>query len=315
MNEFQLIEHYFKPLTEVNDKNIIVNSGDDAAVINIDSQHQLVISTDTLVSNVHFLPGQNPFDIAYKSLMVNVSDIASMGARPEYITLALTLPNFDSDFLEQFAKGLKKACEDYNLKLIGGDITKGPMAINVTILGTVKQNCAVTRAGAKLNDIIMVSGDLGAARLAYEHEKLGIAIEPQDLKILNEKLYHPKPRVDLSQDLQQKAHAAIDISDGLGADLGHILKASHVGAIIKFADLPIHPLVKKYYQADIYEFAINSGDEYELCFLVPDDTVAQYFSTKYNAKKIGIIENTEGLTAINLNDEIINLKIAGYSHF
>lgn len=316
MNEFELINHYFSPLKATDDDNIIVNIGDDGAVIDIDPESHLVVSTDTLVNNVHFLASFDPFDIAYKALMVNISDMAAMGAQPKYITLALTLPDTNKEFLSRFAQGIDAGCKKYNVRLIGGDLTKGPLSITITILGMVKKNQALTRNGAKLNDIIMVSGALGLGRLSYEYLDLGLDIEENDLAILKQKLLHPSPQVTLGQELLGNANACIDISDGLAADLSHILKSSNVGATLDLSSLPIDKLVKKYInKTSAVEFVLNSGDEYELCFTLPSEKLAQYFNKKYNAIKIGVVDRECGLKAVDAQCNILDVAVKGYSHF
>lgn len=311
MNEFELIKHYFHELSN-QDKNVVVGIGDDAAVLDIPKGYQLLVSTDTLVYGVHFLKSDHAFDIAYKSLMVNISDIVAMGGTPKWATLSLTLPDNDDSWLQAFSNGLKKGLDDYSLSLIGGDTTKGSLSITISLLGIVPYNKAIKRQGAKENDIIMVSGDLGGAALAISKD---LKFNNKDKEILQRKLLHPMPNVKLGQALIDKANSAIDISDGLSQDLGHILNASNLGATIELHQIPTHPLVKKYKLKKVYELALFGGDDYELCFTVPSIEAANYFSEKFNATKIGIIEKKPGLRGIDDKGQIHDIEIKGYNHF
>lgn len=312
MNEFEIINHYFKPLS-YKDNNIIESIGDDAAILDIPKGYQLLISTDTSVSGIHFLNSYNPFDIAYKALMVNISDIIAMGAIPKWVTLSLTLIDNDTTWLEEFSKGLKQGLDDYSLSLIGGDTTRGSsVSVTFTLLGIVSCGNAIKRNGAKSDDLIMVSGNLGGASFALNKN---IKITTEDKKILMDKQLHPILNPKLGEALQNRANSAIDISDGLAQDLGHILNASNLGATLLLDEIPIHPLVTKYAEKHALDLALFGGDDYELCFTVPSIEIANYFVKNFNAKKIGFIEQKPGLRGIDKQGKLINIQTKGYNHF
>ena len=226
MDEFQLIQKYFNwPLT---DPTIELGVGDDAAIFNLDSVYQLVTSTDTLLEGVHFFKDASPEDIAYKALAVNLSDIAAMGAIAKYFTLAITLPKLDEIWLKNFSLSLRETSKKYNVSLIGGDTTRGPLNITITMMGVVEKSKAIKRSGANNGDNIYISGEIGDAALCLK--KINEGEQPDKTEIV--KLNRPIPRLNLGHALNGIASSCIDISDGLEQDLSHIIKASKVGAII-----------------------------------------------------------------------------------
>lgn len=317
MNEFSLIDQFFKPFP-ITRKDVLLGIGDDAACLNIPEGFNLLVSTDTLVSGIHFLPEWNPYDIACKSVMVNVSDMAAMGAQPCYVTLALTLPKLNEIWLKAFSKGLKDSLNQFNIDLIGGDTTHGPLAITLTIMGLAPHNKAIRRSGAKSGDVIMVSGFLGAAALAVQTLD-NPDVSPQDKEILMNKLVHPNPRVDLIELIRNYATSAIDISDGLSADLNHICVASGVGACLDRTLIPVHPLLNKYWGEQAVDLALTGGDDYELCFTVASDKAEQCLKElnrlKLECYPIGIIEDGAGLKIKTADGGREELQPRGYSHF
>jgi len=317
MNEFSLIDTYFKAPALSRD-DVIFGIGDDAACLAVPAGQQLLVSTDTLVAEVHFLSSWDPYDIACKAVMVNISDIAAMAAKPCWLSLALTMPEFDKIWLDRFAQGLHDSLRQFNIALIGGDTTHGPLSITITIHGLIPAGKAVRRNGAKPGDKIYVSGELGAAALAVEFLKNN-DIDEQDNNVLMQKLKHPNPRIDLAEILQEHASSAIDISDGLSADLNHICVASKVGVCLNSTAIPVHPLVRKYKQNDAVDFALIGGDDYELCFTVPAAKETKFLSALHKAGlrcyPIGVIEETLGFRIEMANTEIKNFAPRGYSHF
>ncbi|KTD06119.1 Thiamine-monophosphate kinase [Legionella gratiana] len=316
MNEFSLIAQFFKPLDLKSDE-VLLGIGDDAACLHLSDGVDLLISTDTLVSDVHFLPEWNAYDIACRSVMVNVSDMAAMAAKPCWITLALTLPELNSKWLTAFAHGLKDSLNQLNMTLIGGDTTRGPLSITITILGTAPEGQAISRSGAKPGDIILVSGELGAAALAIK--LLDTKIPKHEKEELMHKLLHPKPRIDLIDFLRLHATAAIDISDGLSADLNHICVASGVGACLNEDAIPTHSLLKKYLHGKAVDLALTGGDDYELCFTVPEDQFPSLMSelkkTNLLCYPIGVIEDAPGIRIKSVDNQCHALKPMGYTHF
>lgn len=317
MNEFGIIDHFFKK-SSLNREDVIFGIGDDAACVQVPQGQQLLISTDTLVSGVHFLDSHSASDIAWRAVMVNISDMAAMAATPCWTTLALTTPEFDQSWFAHFSQSLQAALGQFGVALIGGDTTRGPLALTLTVFGTAPDGKAIRRSGAKVGDIIWVSGLLGAAALAVTFlNKEGL--EPAERAILMDALMRPKPRTDLTPLLRQYAHAAIDISDGLTADLNHICEASGVGACLQLNAIPIHPLLKKYCSDRGFDLAVGGGDDYELCFTCsPDNTHAML--TELNAMgltcyPVGTIEEKPGLRGIDEQGKIHEVRVCGYSHF
>ncbi len=317
MNEFELIDQFFKPIfAKRND--VLFGIGDDAACVRLSPGKNILISTDTLVSSVHFLPEWEPFDIAYRAAMVNISDMAAMAADPCWVTLAITLPELNQSWLESFSRGLESALSEYNVALIGGDTTRGPLSITITVMGTAPDGQAIRRNGAKPGDVILVSGVLGAAALAVQLLTQN-DLPQHDKEELKSKLLHPKPRVDLAPILRSYASSAIDISDGLSADLNHICVASGVGACLTESLIPVHGLLNKYLPGQAVDLALTGGDDYELCFTVPAESLDAVMRTLDKANltcyPIGVIEEQRGLRIKLADNTYEQLKPRGYSHF
>lgn len=317
MNEFSLIEHFFQSIPSSR-QEVKLGIGDDAAIIDVPEGMELLVSSDTLVANTHFLPEWDAFDIAYKAVMVNVSDIAAMGGEPCWISLSLTLPMLESAWLSRFSNGLKTAVQQHHLALIGGDTTQGPLSISITIHGFAPKGTSVRRSGAQPGDNVYISGVLGGAALAVKHlhtESLSF----KDKAILMEKLNRPKPRVDLADILRCFASAAIDISDGLSSDLNHICTASGVRAELDLKLIPVHPLVTHYQVNDPIDFALNGGDDYELCFTVPYEKepflLEALRKNSIPCYAVGKILPGSGLWAKDKQGKTSPINIAGYQHF
>ena len=299
MNEFELIQNYFNwPLS---DPDIELGIGDDAAIFNLDSGYQLVTTTDTLSEGVHFFKNDSPEDIAYKSLAVNLSDIAAMGATAKCFTLALTLPKLDEIWLKQFSQSLKQTSKKYNVSLIGGDTTRGPLNITITMMGVVEKSKAIKRSGARNGDNIYVSGEIGDAALCLK--KINAGERPHKAELI--KLNRPIPRIELGSALKGIANSCIDISDGLEQDLSHIIKASKVGAMVDIQELPLSQSMIKYIESnDDWALPLCGGDDYELCFTAPENFYSEIINIaefcKIKITKIGVINDSK------------DLKIKGY---
>jgi thiamine-monophosphate kinase len=318
MDEFSLIDHFFKPFP-LHSKEVVFGIGDDAACLHLPADKQLLISTDTLVSGVHFLPHWDAAAIASKAARVNISDMAAMAAEPRWITLALTLPDLNPSWLESFAKGLQNTLNQFSVELIGGDTTHGPLSVTITILGLAPQGGVLKRSGAQPGDIIMVSGPLGAAALAVHFLDKPKAIAEKDNALLMQYLLHPQPRVDLIPLLRTHASAAIDISDGLSADLNHICQASGTGACFTQESIPVHPLLMQYVPQQALDFALSGGDDYELCFTVPPAAVNSLMQALKEMNlvcyPVGVIESTKGLRIKTVNEPPKTINPQGYKHF
>src|SRR5690554_5408604 len=262
--EFDLIETYFTHRLPQRD-DVAVGVGDDGAVMQVPEGSDLVVVTDTMVQGVHFDCDTPARAIGHKVVAVNLSDLSAMGAEPGWISLAITLPEINDDWLTGFAHGLREICDYYNCQLIGGDTTQGPLSVTVTAHGFVPRDKAVRRDGAKPGDWIYVSGTLGDAGLALAARQHRQKLNPDYQRRLTERLYFPSPRVALGQSLRGIASSAIDVSDGLVADLRHILKASHVGARLSVDELPLSLALTESLSAEqSIAFALTSGDDYEL---------------------------------------------------
>jgi thiamine-monophosphate kinase len=318
VREFDLIDRYFSGLTNT-DTSVNCGIGDDAAVIDIPPDQELLVSVDTLVSGIHFSPTSTAYDIGYKSLAVNISDIAAMGGVPRWATLALTLPKVEPEWLQAFANGFADIANKYAVSLIGGDTTQGPLSITIQIMGTAEKGKSVLRSGAKPGDLIYVSGCLGAAGLACKTLKA----YPDDQTIPShclERLHRPVPRVELGQHLGGLATAAIDISDGLAADLGHILKSSAVAAQVQLAAVPVCEELLKLEDRELaWQIALAAGDDYELCFTIAAERQAELEQSlkqlNYPVACIGKITAGEGISWLQESGTEVKLQLDGYQHF
>jgi len=236
--------------------------GDDCALLRPDAGLDLAVTSDMLVEGRHFLPGAEPRALGHKALAVNLSDLAAMGATPRWATLALALPAVEPAWLEAFSEGLFALAARYNVDLVGGDTTRGPLrTLSITAIGEVPPGLALERAGARPGDDIWVSGELGGAALALAHPEI-----PEAAK----RLHTPEPRVELGERLRRLAHAAIDVSDGLAGDLVHILRRSDVGATVEYSLIPRCPAFEALNNPALEkDCVLAGGDDYELVFTAP----------------------------------------------
>jgi len=323
-SEFDIIRQYFTPssISQTRD-DVVLGIGDDAAILDISEhhqQHQLVQSVDTLVAGVHFPIETSPQDIAYKALAVNLSDMAAMGAEPAWFTLAITLPDADEKWLKDFSESLSSISKDYNVQLIGGDTTHGPLCISITINGFVPIGKALTRHKAQVADKIYVSGTIGDAALALAAWQGQCLLREESIDYLQQRLNRPKPQIELGLLLTEYASSCIDISDGLIADLKHITDSSGVGATIYFENIPLSKEFNLNLTDDILiaSLVLSGGDDYELCFTIPSGKQAD-FEKDINEKNIlatciGEIDAGTGVKCIKSNKEI-DIQNYGYQHF
>jgi thiamine-monophosphate kinase len=315
LGEFDLIRRFFTGQS-VRRPETILGVGDDCALLRCPSGWDLAITVDTLVAGVHFLPEADPESLGHKALAVNLSDLAAMGAEPGWATLALTLPEVDERWLEAFARGFFALAGRHGLELVGGDTTRGPLSITIQAMGLVPEGGAIRRSGARPGDLVYVSGPLGSAGLGLKIRLGQTALEAADAV---DRLEQPEPRVDFGRRLRGLASACIDISDGLAGDLGHILEASEVGAVLDWDCLPLPDSVRRYV-ADTGDWALplTAGDDYELCFTVPparkDEMEQRLSDAGLAAVPIGRIEPEPGLK-LRKDGRTIDLTPAGYEHF
>jgi len=311
VNEFEIIERFFVENSPA--LGVKVGPGDDCAVLEVSSGEQLIVTTDTLVEQVHFPVLSPPEKLGYRSCATALSDIAAMGGRARWASLALTLPEMDSAWLTSFVAGFRQALSIDETSLVGGDLTRGPLSITWHITGTVNNNGAILRSGAKVGDEIYVSGQLGAAAYA-----LNFLAEASSNHACLAAYWSPTPRLALGRELARLASCCIDISDGLLADLSHILKASGKGANIECPSIPVHPALHELDHAEQLQYALAGGDEYELCFTSKPGCTERLeaLSRAYNLPltRIGeIVEmNNENLIHASTGEA---LHAQGYKHF
>lgn len=312
--EFDIIEHYFKPLSRSTRPGDLA-IGDDGALITPPPNSQLVVVTDTLVSGVHFPIHASAYDIGWKALAVNLSDLAAMGAQPAFYSLALTLPQASQAWLADFAGGLADCAKPYNVPLIGGDTTRGSLCISVTAQGWVEQGKALLRGGAKVGDDIYVSGMIGEAGLGLSLALAEQAPRNAAEQLALQRLNRPQARVELGLALVGLANSAIDISDGLLADLSHILRASNLGANLHSAQLALSDAVKHWAQGDNLK-ALQAGDDYELCFTAPKNQRASIanLAARLNLP-LHLIGETTQTPGLVVDDVCANHAHLGYQHF
>lgn len=319
LSEFQLIEKYFAHATAVRN-DVALGIGDDAAVLDVAEGRQLVLTVDCSIGDVHFPKNSNADDVGYRCLAVNLSDLAAMGAEPCWVTLSLTLPENDEQWLRGFSHGMAELAKRHNVSLVGGDTTRGSLAISIQASGQVEKNHYLTRNGAKPGDKIYISGSLGdaAAGLAfYQREKIRLS---EDELTLIERYLRPTPRVQLGLSLVGLANSCIDISDGLLADLGHITKASNCGAEIFMDSLPISNSLQLTVSANQQlEWALAGGDDYELCFTVPlsNESTVKKLSEQLALPLscIGEITDDCEISCYRSDGSLYKTDKTGYQHF
>lgn len=320
--EFRLIDR-IRELTAQPRDDVTLGIGDDGAVLAMPAGQELVMAIDTMVEGTHFLPGTAPVDLGWKSLAVNLSDLAAMGAEPAWAMLALTLPRADANFVEGFAEGFAQLAGQYRLALVGGDTTGGPLCLSVAVHGFVPPGQALTRSGAGVGDEILVTGTLGDAVAGLfalrdpPHDEAPHAALRQSLI---ERLTRPEPRVAAGIALRGLATACVDISDGLLADLGHICEGSGVGAELEAAQLPRSPALRELHGEDeSLQLALSGGDNYELCFTVPPERVAQVQSALADVgcpvTRIGCIVAGDGVRVRAADGGWLAITMKGWEHF
>lgn len=324
MREFELIQQFFqRESVERPTDSVVLGIGDDCALLQLPADKQLAVSVDTLVADVHFPANASPDDIAERALRTNLSDLAAMGAEPLWFTLALTLPKktaeITEDWLRSFSHGLFRVAREFNIALVGGDTTSGPLSITIQVMGSVASHQALRRDGASIGDFICVTHYLGdgAAALAVIQQQLQLDAEHETY--LLQRFYQPTPRLREAALLRNIASAALDVSDGLVGDLAHICTASDLAAVIAVEDLPLSPALLAINDLDrARRWALSGGDDYELCFTVPREKMADLAMLiaqgKLQATVVGEMHAGAGVVC-ELNGEPFALEQQGYQHF
>lgn len=337
MYEHHIIEEHFVRKS-VHRPDIIVGIGDDAAVVTVPDGKQLVVTMDTLNAGIHFPYPKSasvkqcydklsaslnntitsPYDIGYKAAVVNLSDLAAMGAEPTWVTLSLSLPETSSRWLEEFSQGFTDVLNRYNVALIGGDLNRGALSITVQAHGLVDKGQAILHSTAQPGDLIYVSGTLGSA--AYALALLQAADEAPVLQQVLPALNQPTPRVELGMALQGVVTAMMDLSDGLSKDLTRMLRACHYGAIVDLQKCPVDNILTQQLPIEqIYQYVFTGGDDYELCFTISPEqqetisTISEQLSIPLT--EIGRITHMPGITLLNADENCAKLKNSGYDHF
>jgi len=319
VKEFDLIGRYFSDGGHTR-KDVVIGIGDDCAVTNVPSNQQLAVTTDTLVAGVHFLEDAPAKSVAYKTVAVNLSDLAAMGAEPAWISLSLSLPTVNDEWLSEFVDGLYELTQYYSVQLIGGDTVKGPMAMTITAQGFIPPGSELTRSNAKPGDWVYVTGTLGDAGAGLDilQNKLNVAGEARD--VLINRHYYPTPRVAIGTALRRIASSCIDVSDGLISDLGHILKASGCGANVHVDKLPLsRALTSAVDNAQAIEYALSAGDDYELIFTVGEEQRGNFETSmggsSVKATCIGQLTGQAGqLSLLKDNQPFTPTNENGYEH-
>lgn len=326
MGEFELIERFFKRPA----RRAALGVGDDCALLRPQEGMQLAISSDMLVEGRHFLSTVDPARLGHKALAVNLSDLAACGATPLAFTLALALPRADEAWVGAFAHGLLQLADAHQCELIGGDTTQGPLNICITVFGEVPPGDALLRSQAQVDDDIYLSGTVGDARLALEVFRGALTLEADAFSAVRARMEQPTPRVALGQALRGIANAAVDVSDGLLGDLGHILQRSGVGAVIEtdwihtpgqFQDeaAGLSPWLAALPWQRRLDFALAGGDDYELCFTAPvaqrELVHAAAWETHTPLCRIGRITAEPGLRVRDPQGQPITRRFAAFDHF
>jgi len=318
--EFALIDRYFARPTP----SAVLGPGDDCALLQPSPGKQLAVTTDMLVAGTHFLPDTDPKNLGWKALAINLSDLAAMGATPRWVTLAGALPRADEAWLAAFAEGFFACASEYGVDVVGGDTTKGPLNLCITALGEVEPGQALRRDGGKVGDQIWVSGRPGLASLGLAHLQGKVTLPEPWPRLCIAALEKPRPRVALGQALIGVASAAIDVSDGLLADLGHIAERSSCAAAVKLVQLPHLPKGPSY-DADLRRIALEcqlaGGDDYELCFTAPAD---RHLAIGQIAAQLELplwcigelVDGAAGqVTVFDPDDQPVSFARHGYDHF
>jgi len=320
MGEFELIQRYFSSLT-TSTNGVVLGIGDDAAIIDVARGEQLVVTVDTSNADVHFPANADAFSIGYRALAVNLSDLAAMGATPRWFTLSLTLPAVSEKWLTQFAQGLAQLADEYEVALVGGDTTRGPMALSIQAMGTVPANLALKRSGAQPGDLAFVSGSIGdaAAGLACYRKPDQFRGSSDAKEFLLARYLRPTPRVALGCALRGIASSCIDVSDGLLADAGHVAFGSGVAICLTADSLPASAALQALPVTQRLYHQLTGGDDYELFFTAPPsrrgDVEALAAGLNLSVSCIGSVSTGSGVTCVDAAGDTVTIDRAGFEHF
>ncbi|PKG37589.1 thiamine-phosphate kinase [Psychromonas sp. Urea-02u-13] len=323
LGEFDLIKRYFKQAALKNTHaDVVIGIGDDCAILDVPEGYQLAVTTDSLVAGVHFFEDVCAYRLGYKSLAVNLSDLAAMGALPKWVSLAITLPSVDEKWLSEFSRGFFELANKHNISLIGGDTTKGPLSITVSAKGIVPRQKALLRSGANVGDLICVSSVLGNGALGLASKLDQMQLKEPDSFV--DALELTEPRNELGVLLTHYASSCIDISDGLLQDLGHIVEASQCCATVKLETLPLSIAMQKEIEHQTLSldqalhYALTGGDDYELLFTINEQHYKQLIlqTLPVAITVIGeVVEQQSQKIQLTNNDESVSSQLSGWDHF
>jgi thiamine-monophosphate kinase len=316
VTEFELIARYFSPRTT----HTILAGGDDAALAAVTPGMQLAVSTDMLVGGRHFFADADAYGVGWKSLAVNLSDLAAMGARARWVTLSLALPEADESWIGAFMRGFLELADAFDVDLIGGDTTRGPLNVCVQILGEVPPGQALLRSGAQPGDEVWVSGTVGDAALALAHLRGEIELRTQESDYVRARLDRPTPRIGLGNALRGLASSAIDVSDGLVADAGHLAERSKARLVIEWPAIPLSPAAQRYRdQPLVQRCALTGGDDYELCFTAAASRHGQIVDLAVRLglplTRVGRVEPGSGVAVLDGAGQPVAHAERGFDHF
>ena len=317
LSEFSLIDDYIA-ISRTMREDVSLGIGDDCAILEVPPGKSLAVSMDTLVAGRHFIEEVDAVSLGHKALAVNLSDLAAMGAEPAWAMLSLTMPAADIRWVQNFMQGFLGLADRFGVQLVGGDTTRGPLSITVQIHGFVDPGQMMRRSGAQPGDLIYVTGSLGDAGLALRLQQTG-KLDQRDHQQLLQRLDSPTPRITEGMQLASIATAAIDLSDGLIGDLGHIVQQSNCGATIELQRLPCSTAVQTAIaQSNAWSLPLSSGDDYELCFTLPAEKQQQLQQLAETLDcpltRIGVIEQQPGIRCINAEGAVVDIE-SGYDHF
>ena len=318
MKEFELIDRFFN-LKSGNRKDVIKGIGDDCALLSVPRGQRLAVTMDTLVAGVHFLADSNAADIAHKAVAVNLSDLSAAGAEPAWLMLSLTMPEYDEEWLTTFSQSLKRIAEFFGVQVVGGDTCRGPLSITIQAHGFVPEAVFLTRSGASAGELICVTGDLGDAALGLKVARNELQVPPAIASQLLKKYATPYPRIAAGIALRGRATAAIDISDGLLADVNHISQQSGVGALLRWERIPLSNAARSLNDNPLaMQAALTGGDDYELCFTVKEQdleaTTHALETVGAPCIPIGRLTGKPGVRLLRDKEEVV-LDTLGYQHF
>jgi len=318
MNEFEMIQRYLSVEGSTR-KDVLAGVGDDCALLKVPRGQRLAVSMDTLISGVHFLKETNAADIAHKAVAVNLSDLAAAGAEPAWLTLSLSLPEFDQQWLQDFSCGLKRMVDYYGVNIVGGDTCRGPLSITIQAHGFVPEAVFLRRNTASAGELVCVTGDIGDAALGLKVARGELSVQPSAASHLLDKYRRPSPRIAAGIALRGRATAAIDISDGLLADVNHISRQSGVGVLLRWERVPLSQAAQEIDDKPLLQkAALTGGDDYELCFTVDEnelEATTQALETVGTACiPIGRMTGKPGVRVLHHKEEV-TLENLGYQHF